>query len=86
MRLLLPVVPVRRVYGARSRSDVGGKRRAFGAHGIQTAKADVLDADGPFEGYTHSELAQRFGLPLGTVKTRIRLGMLAMRKRLVHAV
>jgi RNA polymerase sigma-70 factor (ECF subfamily) len=39
-----------------------------------------------FEGYTHSELAQRFGLPLGTVKTRIRGGMIAMRKRLEQAV
>jgi RNA polymerase sigma-70 factor (ECF subfamily) len=39
-----------------------------------------------FEGYTHSELAQRFGLPLGTVKTRIRAGMTAMRRRLEHAV
>ena len=35
-----------------------------------------------FEGYTHSELEQRFGLPLGTVKTRIRAGMIAMRQRL----
>lgn len=39
-----------------------------------------------FDGYTHSELAQRYELPLGTVKTRIRAGMLAMRKRLEQAV
>ena len=39
-----------------------------------------------FEGYTHSELAKRFELPLGTVKTRIRSGMIAMRQRLEHAV
>ena len=39
-----------------------------------------------FEGYTHSELAQRFGLPLRTVRTRIRAGMLATRKKLAHAV
>lgn len=39
-----------------------------------------------FEGYTHSELAARFGLPLGTVKTRIRAGIVAMRQRLEHVV
>ena len=39
-----------------------------------------------FEGYTHSELAQRLALPLGTVKSRIRAGMMAMRKRLEHAL
>ena len=39
-----------------------------------------------FEGHTHSELARRFGLPLGTVKTRIRTGMIAMRQRLEHTV
>jgi RNA polymerase sigma-70 factor (ECF subfamily) len=38
-----------------------------------------------FEGYTHRELADRFELPLGTVKTRIRAGMSTMRQRLEHA-
>jgi RNA polymerase sigma-70 factor (ECF subfamily) len=37
-----------------------------------------------FDGYTHQELSQRFGVPLGTVKTRIRSGLLAMRERLEH--
>jgi RNA polymerase sigma-70 factor, ECF subfamily len=32
-----------------------------------------------FEGYTHSELAIRFDVPVGTVKTRIRTGLAAMR-------
>jgi RNA polymerase sigma factor (sigma-70 family) len=32
------------------------------------------------KGYTQSELAEEFGLPLGTVKTRLRLGMEQMRK------
>ena len=35
-----------------------------------------------FEGYTHSELATRFDVPVGTVKTRIRTGLAAMRGRL----
>ncbi len=39
-----------------------------------------------FEGYTHSELAQRFELPLGTVKTRIRAGLIAMRQQMEHVV
>jgi RNA polymerase sigma-70 factor (ECF subfamily) len=39
-----------------------------------------------FEGYTHSELAIRFGVPLGTVKTRIRTGLAAMRDRLEQVI
>jgi RNA polymerase sigma-70 factor (ECF subfamily) len=35
-----------------------------------------------FLGFTHSELAERCGLPLGTVKTRIRSGMQTLRGHL----
>jgi RNA polymerase sigma-70 factor, ECF subfamily len=39
-----------------------------------------------FEGLTQSELAERFHLPLGTVKTRVRTGMMSLRRGLGAAV
>jgi RNA polymerase sigma-70 factor (ECF subfamily) len=44
----------------------------------------TLIRDAYYLGFTHSELANRFNLPLGTVKTRIRSGMQALRGRLEH--
>jgi len=35
-----------------------------------------------FSGYTHSELSHRLGAPVGTVKTRIRQGLLKLRRAL----
>jgi RNA polymerase sigma-70 factor (ECF subfamily) len=67
-------------------------REAATASGIRVALAELPAAQRAlieaafFDGYTHQELAARFTLPLGTVKTRIRSGLSAMRERLEHFV
>ena len=48
---------------------------------LTPAQRELIEA-AFFEGYTHRELSKKFGLPLGTVKTRIRNGLMSMRGRL----
>ena len=66
-----------------SRASVSEQQRAV-ARALETLPPDqrVLIEQAYFLGLTQSELAERFKLPLGTVKTRIRTGMLALREQL----
>lgn len=57
-----------------------------GALGQLTASQRTLIEAAFFDGYTHQELSDRFGVPLGTVKARIRTGLLSLRTHLTHAI
>jgi RNA polymerase sigma-70 factor (ECF subfamily) len=46
----------------------------------------VLIEQAFFQGYTQSELAAHFKIPLGTVKTRIRSGMSSLRRQLQYLI
>lgn len=54
-------------------------RKALGAMAAEQRTALEMAF---FEGLTHVEIAERTGTPLGTVKTRIRAGLGALRKAL----
>ena len=69
-----------------SQASASEQQRAV-ARALESLPVDqrVLIEQAYFLGLTQSELAERFKLPLGTVKTRIRTGMLALRERLSQA-
>jgi RNA polymerase sigma-70 factor, ECF subfamily len=46
---------------------------------MPTAQRSALEM-AYFEGMSHSEIATKTGEPLGTIKTRIRAGLIALRK------
>jgi RNA polymerase sigma-70 factor (ECF subfamily) len=52
-------------------------RRAL--QGMPAAQRSALEM-AYFEGLSHSEIAEKTGEPLGTIKTRIRTGLLVLRK------
>lgn len=53
-------------------------------NGLEAETRDAL-LSAFFEGLTYSELAERSGVPLGTMKSRIRRGLLRMRKQLDYS-
>lgn len=63
---------------------IGATLRAAVA-GLPATQRVLIEA-AYFEGYTHQELAAKLGVPLGTVKTRIRAGLTALRARVEQAV
>lgn len=60
------------------------QRQLARALGVLPREQRQLIEDAYFLGLTQSELAARHQLPLGTVKTRIRTGMLTLRQQLSH--
>jgi RNA polymerase sigma-70 factor (ECF subfamily) len=65
------------------RASAGEQGRAVAvALGSLPSEQRVLIEDAYFLGLTHAELANRYELPLGTVKTRIRTGLQTLRQSL----
>jgi RNA polymerase sigma-70 factor, ECF subfamily len=94
-RLRANAVRIRAVESVPEPAPVESPEKAAAATEQQRAIARALETLPPeqrvlieqayFLGLTQSELAEQFKLPLGTVKTRIRTGMMALRQQLSQA-
>ena len=68
------------------RSDLHDAQRVRGALSELTDEQRTPIELGFFGGITHEEIARRTGIPLGTIKTRIRAGLRRLRASLSEAV
>jgi RNA polymerase sigma-70 factor, ECF subfamily len=78
-------------FEARERTDVEAARReeARGVHGaLETLPEEQRRTIelAYFGGFSHSQIAEMLGMPIGTVKGRMRLGLEKMRKQLADTV
>jgi RNA polymerase sigma-70 factor, ECF subfamily len=76
---------------ARERTDVEAARReeARGVHGaLETLPEEQRRTIelAYFGGFSHSQIAEMLGMPIGTVKGRMRLGLAKLRKQLADTV
>ena len=74
-----PPAEARHADPERATADVLDRKRVGQALAGLTPEQRVLIEHAFFSGLTHVELSEQFRLPLGTVKTRIRQGLIAMR-------
>ena len=71
--------PDRTWEGVEQKLEVEGVRTAL--EGLSTVQKEAVSL-AYYGGYSHREVAEMLGVPLGTVKTRIRDGLLGLRNRM----